>query len=435
MAMDNLALDRASTRTIDADGRLRVTLTNISKANVCPYKGSEIPDYQRLGLQADRIYQLYRDPDELARAASTFNQVPLLDTHVVVNAADPKQERVVGSTGTDTVFVAPYLKTSLVIWDARAIAGVESGEQKELSSAYRYRADMTPGECDGVRYDGVMRDIVGNHVALVEAGRAGPDVVVGDSQEKKRMTAANTARVDAVIARIKPFLAQDADLEKVREAIAEPKGEDKGRWTPEGYEAGGVFHPIRNSSGYSKKRAGDSDPMMEDDQKDRAKGEDDEREDESDEDKRKREAADKRARDKKARDKARDADPDDKDQEGAEEDDKKEDKAAMDAAIAQAKRDTEASVIARLNAARQAERDVRPFVGDVFGMDSAEAIYKFALDKIGVDTKGVHPSAYPALLKLAPVPGSQPRARMALDAAGAKSFNERFPHAARIKQV
>ena len=39
---------------------------------------------------------------------------------------------------------------------------------------------MTPGDYQGEPYDGLMRDIVGNHVALVREGRAGADVVVGD---------------------------------------------------------------------------------------------------------------------------------------------------------------------------------------------------------------------------------------------------------------
>jgi hypothetical protein len=68
------------------------------------------------------------------------------------------------------------------IWDNSAIAGIESGEQRELSASYKYVADMTPGVTpDGEPYDGVMRDIFGNHEALVPDGRAGPDVLVADS--------------------------------------------------------------------------------------------------------------------------------------------------------------------------------------------------------------------------------------------------------------
>jgi hypothetical protein len=41
---------------------------------------------------------------------------------------------------------------------------------------------MTPGTSpEGEKYDGRMTQIVANHIALVEAGRAGPDVMVADS--------------------------------------------------------------------------------------------------------------------------------------------------------------------------------------------------------------------------------------------------------------
>lgn len=181
-----MAFDRATVRAYDADGRLHVAITNISKANVCPYIGREIPDYQSLGLDADRTYQLLRDPEELAKAAPTFNNIPLLARHTPVSAADHQPELVIGSTGTDAEFVAPYLRNSLVVWAKSAINAIESELQRELSSAYRYRADMTPGTYEGVRYDGVMRDIVGNHVALVAEGRAGADVVVGDAMPRRR---------------------------------------------------------------------------------------------------------------------------------------------------------------------------------------------------------------------------------------------------------
>jgi hypothetical protein len=178
----DFAFDRApSVRSYDVDGRLHVAQANISKANVCGYLGREIPDYQRLGLDADRTYQLFRDPEELAKAADSFNGVPLLSKHVPVNADDHQPDLVVGAV-SNPVFVAPYLTASLVVWARDAIDAIEDESQRELSSAYRYRADMTPGTFGGMRYDGVMREMVGNHVCLVPEGRAGSDVIVGDSR-------------------------------------------------------------------------------------------------------------------------------------------------------------------------------------------------------------------------------------------------------------
>ncbi|WP_163365475.1 DUF2213 domain-containing protein, partial [Enterobacter asburiae] len=77
-AQDCIALDRATVRSIDADGHLHVERTPISKAVVNPYYGREVPDFERLGLDPEHIYRLYRDPKELARAASSFEGKPLL---------------------------------------------------------------------------------------------------------------------------------------------------------------------------------------------------------------------------------------------------------------------------------------------------------------------------------------------------------------------
>lgn len=175
-----LALDRSSVRRVDADGHLHVERTPISKANVSPYYGREIPDSQRLGLDPNRIYRLLRDPEELKKAAPTFAGKPLLIDHQPVSSSDHPKDKITGSIGQDVRWEAPFLTAPLSVWRDDAIDGIESGKKRQLSSGYRYRADMTPGTFEGEPYDGVMRDIVGNHVALVEEGRV-PDIVVGDS--------------------------------------------------------------------------------------------------------------------------------------------------------------------------------------------------------------------------------------------------------------
>jgi 8-oxo-dGTP pyrophosphatase MutT (NUDIX family) len=76
-----LAFDRETVRDKDTDGRLHVASANISKANICVYAGREIPRWRQLGLDADRRYRLLRDPTELAKAAATFNNLPILCQH------------------------------------------------------------------------------------------------------------------------------------------------------------------------------------------------------------------------------------------------------------------------------------------------------------------------------------------------------------------
>jgi hypothetical protein len=135
-----------------------------------------------LGLSADRTYRLLRDPDEIAAAARTFDNLPILREHCPVDAVDYRPDLVCGATAADSKFSTPFLENGIVIWAADVIRDIESGEKKELSASYRFVADMTPGTYEGESYDGVMRQLVGNHIAVVESGRCGPSVVVGDTK-------------------------------------------------------------------------------------------------------------------------------------------------------------------------------------------------------------------------------------------------------------
>lgn len=404
-------------RSIDVDGRMHVQVSNISKANVCPYYGREIPGAESLGLSPDKIYMLLRDPDELARAASTFNNIPLLSKHVPVSVDEPQKDLIVGSTGTNAVFDAPYLKNSLVVWDAVAIAGIDTKEQCELSSAYRYTADMTPGVFEGVAYDGVMRNIQGNHVALVEVGRAGPDVVVGDANpfqqpmEYDPMKASRKAiAVKAALgAYLRPLIAQDAAIGDlgalVRGVTAATFAQDQARIVKDVTAKFTKADP--EALAQVIKLAADAEPdEEEDDKKKPAEDEDDE-----DEAKKKTEAEKQAADD--------------------EEDDKK-DKAAMDAAIKSAVSATEKATIQRMNAIRQAEKEVQPFIGEVVAQDSAEAVYKLALDAAKVDLTGVHASAYGAMVRMLPKPGDVKQPRVAMDAELENTFAKQFPTAGKL---
>lgn len=432
IAADKLAFDRASVRTYDQDGRLRVEITNISKANVCPYMGKEIPDWERLGLDPERIYQLLRDPEELAKAAETFNGIPLLDTHTPTTAWDHPFGRVVGTTGTDAVFEAPYLKNSLIVWTAEAIQDIESGEKRELSCGYRYRADMTPGTYDGVQYDGVMRGIQGNHVSLVVAGRCGPDVMVGDSQPLKgngmtkvkalaRRAAAlrgafmvspklKALATDAKVieitstltkanwkeqrpkleAAIKPKLAQDADIQDVVQLLdAIEKQDDLDDDVP-AVDADGPAEKI----GAMLKGKVDDQTL----------------------------AAIMELCKSMAPAAAADNPPPTP---GAPAPGGKEDivsKAAMDTALAAAskgadeririavdaaRRDAEQATIKRINAIHEAEDVVQPYVGKLSGaFDSAEGVYRAALDAMKVKHEGIHESALRAVIEAHPKPNA-----------------------------
>lgn len=475
----DMAMDKFTVRTYDVDGRMHVAMTNISKSNVCPYFGREIPDYESLGLNPDTRYQLLRDPDELRKAAPSFNNIQLLIKHVPVSADDHQADLIVGSTGTDAKFEPPYLTNSLVIWAKEGIDAVEDESQKELSSGYRYRADMTPGTFEGVAYDGVMRDIIGNHIALVSAGRAGADVVVGDekikdgkevSMSKIVLTRKAALAGGAIVAYLLPRMAQDSkfdatallkdvtsknfaskkagiiagitkDVKLAKDAELDHLPELLDKLEKCNVEEGIDEDP--NSGLPMTKEAKDE---MEAKAKDAAE----------EEEKKKKEAEDKSAMDRKARDEkgsnflkeklsaedkaAYDAMMGEAEDEDGEEDkdkDKAKDgvtKAAMDAAL-KGQRD---EILKQSRDAAEAREFVQPWVGKLsLALDSADAIYETALKAVKVDVKGIHPSAYRALLTAQPKPGEQRHSTVALDSAigDTTGFNSRFPDAGRIANI
>ncbi|ELX9578583.1 DUF2213 domain-containing protein [Escherichia coli] len=324
------AFDKASVRTYDADGKMHVALTPISKANICAYYGREIPGWEALGLIPDKAYKLLRDPEELQKGVGTFNNQPLLNKHIAVTITDPPKEAIIGSTGESAEFDGTYLKNSLVIWDVNSIIGVENEQQKEISSSYRYRPDMTAGEFEGEAYDGVMRDIVCNHVAIVPSGRAGPDVFVYDSQPTglKLMS-----KIKALMGLIRPLLANDEKAEEVEKKVEE----------------------IIKDEDVDKKKANDE--LTEEEKKKLAQDEEDEKAKKMADDEAEEEKKEKMAND---------------------------NKLAMDAAVK--------GVEQRFIDLRKAEREVRPVVGEL-ACDSAEEVYRTALKQMGCEDHATLPAA------------------------------------------
>ena len=197
-SQDALAFDYASSRAYDADGHLRVTQTPISMSNVCPYYGEEIPDNRALGLDPRKVYHLLRDPAELEKAAASFDSKPLLYNHTPISADDHDHLSTVGAV-SNVKWGSPYLRADLSCWTRLAIDGIESSTQKQLSASYRYTAVMTPGIYNGVRYDGKMTGISGNHVALVPVGRNGANCVVQDGALARRGFDIERAKLGRII--------------------------------------------------------------------------------------------------------------------------------------------------------------------------------------------------------------------------------------------
>jgi LysM repeat protein len=192
-----------------------------------------------------------------------------------------------------------------------------------------------------------MRDIVGNHVALVEEGRAGPDVYVSDSNPLEFSTMKHAALANAFFAALAinadtvtadQRLALDAAIEK------EMKAEDEDDEDAKKKKIAKDATPPEAPKGGAPKPAMDASLLV----------------------------------------------------------------AAVDAAFAtkdyitrsqavEMANDAATSAVKRVNELHKAREAVKPLVG-VVAFDSAEEVYGFALKESKVNVEGVPTAAYPALV-------------------------------------
>ncbi|WP_019210823.1 DUF2213 domain-containing protein [Yersinia massiliensis] len=229
-----LALDKASSREYDRNGYLRIAQNHITKEQVAPYYGREIPGFEALGLDPEKIYYGYRPWEEIVKAVDTFNGVPILIVHKLDSADNPLKEERIGSVGTTPVLNRPYLDNAFTFTDKSGIAVIEDGSQKEVSAGYFFTPDFSkPGEFEGVHYDFIFTDLTGNHVTVVPEGRCGPDVHVQDAMPSKpikvqkimQLTRKQVAVRATLAAYLKPRLTMDAapaDLTKLVGSYKKP---------------------------------------------------------------------------------------------------------------------------------------------------------------------------------------------------------------------
>lgn len=345
--MTTIAQDKQSARHTDKNGHLIVDRTVITKAAVNPYRGSEITNHVSLGLDPDRIYNLLRCPLELERSMNTFAAIQLLLQHIQVGANKPEKESTVGAIGSEfEMDDEGRVWAMLRVHDQEGIDYIQSGKMQELSAGYSYTPDMTAGEYNGVSYDGIMRNIHGNHVAIVERGRIGSDAVVADempNEIEEYLMSKKIALKKGAIAELKTQLGMDSDEAVKKHIIA--------------------VHAAL---------ALDEDK---DDKEDKAEDEIEiiEKEDVAEDE---------------------DEDDDKADKKKAEDEDDK--KPAMDAAlIAQ---DARSQVMGIFSALRKVE----PIVGTLAldGFASARDVYAYALKQKGVETKGINEAGLSALVDM-----------------------------------
>lgn len=171
---------KLTSRSVTDEGFL-VAPGRLARTGIQEYRAYE------LGLDSVppmKIIRLYRPAEEVFAPDSmrSFEGKPITIEHPPedVTAANWKEYATgdVRSIGRD----GEFMTATLTVKSKEAIEAIDSGK-KELSNGYSFTLDMTPGVApDGSAYDGVQRNIRGNHIALVDAARCGSACRIADSK-------------------------------------------------------------------------------------------------------------------------------------------------------------------------------------------------------------------------------------------------------------
>ena len=164
----------------------RVTPEGYLVANV---RTARIGTQDYLGSELDRpdldTVTVYRDESEVFRKASlqTFGLLPVTDDHPAdLVTADTARMVSVGTTNEEVLRDGEYLRIGIKLTDAATIRKVQDGK-RELSVGYTSELVWGDGIApDGTAYQARQTNIVGNHIAIVAAGRAGPLARIGDTE-------------------------------------------------------------------------------------------------------------------------------------------------------------------------------------------------------------------------------------------------------------
>lgn len=180
-AHDFMAL---TSRHVTDEGYL-VAPGNLARTGVQEYRAYE------LGLDADgmdpmKVIRLHRPAEEVFDGSSmaSFDGKPITIEHPSVAVTADNWSELAKGEVRDVGRSGDLMTGTLVIRAKDAIEAIQAGKA-QLSNGYRFDLDMTSGTtADGRAYDGIQRNIRGNHVALVDAARCGSACRIADSQPK-----------------------------------------------------------------------------------------------------------------------------------------------------------------------------------------------------------------------------------------------------------
>lgn len=171
-------------RRLTAEGFLLCEDVPIARVGMQLYGEGEVP----VPADAEGHVQVDRHPEDVFRpeTVASFNGKPVVNGHPAEDVAPHNWRELAVGTVQNPRRAGDYILAELLIYTKEEIEAVNGG-LREVSCGYDAdyvqladeQGNPIPGRAKQV-------NIMGNHVALVEAGRCGPRCAIGDSTLKEK---------------------------------------------------------------------------------------------------------------------------------------------------------------------------------------------------------------------------------------------------------
>lgn len=215
---------------IDQDGLLRCT-TNVLKSCVMPYTVIELgSENVPVAIRNNRIINLFIPEEEIDNSESlkSLEGKPVSVDHVWQETGNIDA---VGNIAGEPKYNSntKMLTADILITDKKAIERITTSNNKDKlidqSAAYRNTIEWVSGVApSGEPYDGIQRNIVYNHVALLTKGqgRAGEDVRILNKDRRAKVSEFTLVKVGKTSIRV-----MNEDVDKLERSMDEKDQETK----------------------------------------------------------------------------------------------------------------------------------------------------------------------------------------------------------------
>lgn len=172
-----------SQREMTPEGYLRAPNSTLARTGVQNYRAHELGLDSASGVDPMKLIRLHRPAEEVFNPESmaSFENQAMTDNHPPEGVTSENWKDHAVGEARDIRREGRELKGTTIIKDKSAVDRALAGKV-QLSNGYTFDLDLTPGTNEnGEAYDGIQRNIRGNHIALVDSARCGSACRISDA--------------------------------------------------------------------------------------------------------------------------------------------------------------------------------------------------------------------------------------------------------------